>query len=158
MIAYLNALGIVNPLGLGKEEVARNLFAGSQDGLVMRNGLLPDRALRVGSVAAALPKIPPRQSDHDCRNNRLALAALEEIRPEIAAAACRYGADRIAVIMGTSTSGLAEGEAAWAAFRREGVWPPHYRYSQQELGNTAAFVADHLGLAGPAYTISTACS
>lgn len=158
MTLYLSALGLVNCLGLGKEAVASGLFAGSQAGLVARDELVPGRAVRVGSVDAALPAMPERLSHFDCRNNRLALAAIEEIRPAIADALRRYGSGRIAVVMGTSTSGLAEGEAAVAARRATGAWPAHYRYSQQELGNLGACVAEHLGISGPAYTVSTACS
>ena len=158
MIAYLTALGIASPLGIGKEEVARHLFAGSRAGLVRRHGFVPGRDVRVGVVRGALPEMPPRLAHFDCRNNRLALAAIEEIRPAIADALRRYGAERVAVVMGTSTSGLAEGEAALAAWRRDGAWPASYRYSQQELGNLGACVADYLGICGPAYTISTACS
>ncbi|HZB90199.1 MAG TPA: beta-ketoacyl-[acyl-carrier-protein] synthase family protein [Stellaceae bacterium] len=158
MTAYLAALGIASPLGIGKEAVARNLFAGSRAGLVRRTGLLPDRAIRVGDVDGPLPHVPPRLAHFDCRNNRIALAAIEEIEPAIAAAMRRYGAERVAVVMGSSTSGLAQGEAALATLRRQGAWPAEYRYSQQELGNTAAFLAEYLGIGGPAYTISTACS
>jgi 3-oxoacyl-[acyl-carrier-protein] synthase I len=158
MTFYLNALGIANALGRGKDEVAANLFAGSRAGLVEQGDLIPDRTVRVGAFRRPLPAIPDRLAHVDCRNNRLALAALDEIAPALHAAIRRHGADRVAVVMGTSTSGLAEGEAAVKARRTQGAWPPHYRYSQQELGNLGAFVAAHLGLSGPAYTIATACS
>ena len=158
MTLYLNALGIANPLGRGKREVAANLFAGSRAGLVERPDLIPDRAVRVGAVAGSLPSVPDRLAHVDCRNNRLALAAIEEIEPAVTAAVRRHGPERIAVVMGTSTSGLAEGEEALKVRLESGAWPPHFRYSQQELGNLAAFVAAYLGLSGPAYTIATACS
>ncbi len=158
MTLYLNALGIANALGRGKREVAANLFAGSRAGLVRHDDLIPDRAVRVGTVSGSLPAVPDRLSRFDCRNNRLALAVLEEIGPDVRAAIRRHGAERIAVIMGTSTSGLAEGEQALKERLDLGAWPKHFSYSQQELGNLAAFVADYLGLSGPAYTIATACS
>jgi 3-oxoacyl-[acyl-carrier-protein] synthase I len=158
MTLYLNALGIANPLGRGKREVAANLFAGSRAGLVVQGDCIPGRTVRVGASPESLPGIPGHLSHFDCRNNRLALAALDEIEPCIQAAIRRRGADRVAVVMGTSTSGLAEGEAAVKARLAQGAWPPHYHYTQQELGNLAAFVAAYLGLSGPAYTIATACS
>lgn len=40
------------------------------------------------------------------RNNQLLLAALAQIEPQVHAAVSRYGKDRVAVIMGTSTSAL----------------------------------------------------
>ena len=158
MNLYLNALGLVTPLGSGKESVARNLFAGSRNGLVRRDGYLPDRAVRLGAVAGALPAVPDRLQDLACRNNQLALACLLEIEGDIANAVRRYGAARIGVVMGTSTSGMWEGEAALAAQLGSGQWPADFRYGRQELGNGAAFVARYCGLQGPAYTIATACS
>jgi len=158
MKLYLNALGIVTPLGVGKESVAINLFAGSRSGLIERHDIVPDRPARVGAVEMDLPLIPDSLRDFDCRNNRLALAALQEIEPDVTTAIRRYGKDRIAVIVGTSTSGLAEGEEALAIRLRQGSWPPDFRYSQQELGNVAEFVARVLGVDGPAYTVATACS
>jgi 3-oxoacyl-[acyl-carrier-protein] synthase-1 len=155
---HLNALGIVNPLGRGKREVAGTLFDGSRCGLLQRANLLPDRSVRVGVVAAVLPQVPTRLAHFDCRNNRLALAALNEIEDDIARITERLGPQRVAVVMGTSTSGIAEGEAAMAQRVASGKWPAEFRSSRQEIGNLAAFVADYLELEGPAYTISTACS
>lgn len=158
MTLYLNALGIVNALGRGKQQVAANLFAGSRAGMVSRDDLIPGRSVRVGVVEGSLPSVPDDLAHLDCRNNRLALAALQEIEPEIMAARRCYGGGRIAVLMGTSTSGIAEGEEALRIRLTEGAWPPDFRYGQQELGNLSAFVAAYFDLAGPAYTIATACS
>ncbi len=158
MNLYLNALGIVTPLGQGKDQVAAHLFAGSRDGLVMRDALLPDRPVRVGAVPGGLPEIPDALGDLACRNNQLALACLNEIEEEVAHIVRRHGAGRIGVVMGTSTSGLVEGEVALATQIETGAWPHGYVYTRQELGNTAMFVARACGVRGPAYTISTACS
>lgn len=158
MKLHLNALGIVNPLGQGKREVAGALFSGSRSGLLQRADLLVERSIRVGVVAATLPEVPKRLAHFDCRNNRLALAALNEIEDDIARIAERLGPHRVAVVMGTSTSGIAEAEAAVAQRVASGKWPTDFRSSRQEIGNLAAFVADYFDLEGPAYTISTACS
>jgi 3-oxoacyl-[acyl-carrier-protein] synthase I len=158
MKLHLNALGVVNPLGWGKREVARSLFNGSRAGLVHRADFLPDRSVRVGVVSATLPQVPKRFAHFDCRNNRLALAALDEIEDDVARIAERLGSHRVAVVMGTSTSGIAEGEAAVAQRIASGKWPEGFRSSRQEIGNLGAFVAGYLELEGPAYTVSTACS
>jgi 3-oxoacyl-[acyl-carrier-protein] synthase I len=155
---FLNALGLVTPLGADKASSAAALFSGTRAGIVSRTDILPGRAIQVGAVQAALPEIETTLSALACRNNRVALAALLQIEKETAAAIGRYGAARIAVVLGTSTSGMAEGEAALAHRLSTGQWPAGYRYSQQELGNLAEFVARHLKLGGPAYTIATACS
>jgi 3-oxoacyl-[acyl-carrier-protein] synthase-1 len=84
--------------------------------------------------------------------------ALAEIAGAVEDATSRYGRDRIAVILGTSTSGSADGEEALMHYRREGRWPEHFDYRMQETGSLAEFAARSLGLTGPAYTIATACS
>lgn len=154
----LAAMGLVTPLGRGKEATVGPLFDGSRHGLVSDSSLIPGRTVPVGRVACELPQIPRALADYHCRNNRLMLAALDEIADDIAATARRVGPERVAVVLGTSTAGIAEGEAAYTAFRRDGGWPPEFRYRQQENGNLADFAARALGLTGPAYTVATACS
>ena len=151
----LPAMGLVSPLGMGKGETAANLFAGSRAGLRLRDDLMPARSVYAGAVGHELPAAPP---SYATRNNRMMLAALNQIREEIDATARRFGRERVAVILGTSTSGVAEGEAAFASHRATGAWPAGFHYRQQELGGLARFAVDILDLAGPAYTIATACS
>lgn len=98
----------------------------------------------------------------DCRNNRLARLALEAdgFDTAVGAAKRRYGADRIAVIVGTSTSGILESELAYR--RRspiDGSLPPefNYRYVHNTF-SVADFARQYLGVTGPALAISTACS
>ena len=158
MPLHLTALGIVNALGCGKSEIARHLFAGARHGLKRKGELIPGALACVGSVATMLPDVPAALRHYDCRNNRLALAALQQIAPEIAAAIGRYGVGRIAVVLGTSTSGIGEGQVALGRRLAAGAWPKGFAYSQQEPGNLALFVAELLGLRGPAYTVHTACS
>jgi 3-oxoacyl-[acyl-carrier-protein] synthase I len=151
-------LGIAAPVGIGKAAVASALFAGRRDGIVPREDLLPGRRLHVGAVTAELPTVAPHLSRFASRNNRLMLAALQEIAEPVQASIRRRGRDRIAVVLGTSTSGLAEGEAAYAARRHHGAWPARFHYQQMEPGGLAKFVALALQLTGPAYTIATACA
>jgi 3-oxoacyl-[acyl-carrier-protein] synthase-1 len=156
---FLPALGIVNALGQGRAEVARRLFAGDGAGMVYEAGWRAGggEAL-VGKVRGELPAVPARLARYDCRNNRLLLAALAQIETEISAAIERFGPSRIGVVLGTSTSGIAEGEVAIAALRHDGAMPADFDYAAQEIGSAAPFLAAYLGLLGPAYTISTACT
>lgn len=154
----LAALGLATPLGCGKAAVAAALFAGVRTGLSSSLALVDGRHVQVGRVDAELPPVPVGLAAFDCRNNRLMLHALDEIAGEIRSAVTRYGPDRIAVILGTSTAGIAEGEVAYAKMKQAGRWPADYSYRQQEPGNLAEFAARALGLTGPAYTVATACS
>jgi len=100
----------------------------------------------------------------DCRNNRLALLGLQQdgfIQTAIQALE-RYGAHRVAVILGSSTSGILEtGHADRHRDPATGALPSSYlashRYSHN-MFSAAHFVRTYLGLRGPAMVISTACS
>ena len=73
----LPALGIICPLGRGKDEVARALFAGARHGLSPRSDLVAGRTVHVGAVAGALPELPAALAPcYRSRNNRLMAAAL----------------------------------------------------------------------------------
>ncbi len=150
MRMYLPAMAVATCLGAGKAATAAALFAGRRDGLRPQAGFAPP----VGAVTVALPDLGGRQG----RNNRLLALLLDEIAAPVAAARDRFGADRVAVVLGTSTSGIAEGEAAMAHRLATGAWPGDFRHSGQETGDAALFAADYLGLTGPSYVVATACS
>ncbi len=107
-------------------------------------------------------RVRPDLRDYDCRNNRLAQLCLEQdgFAREIAAACDRYGAGRIGLYLGTSTSGL---HATELAYRRRdpktGALPADYRYAEtQNAYSLGEFVRRYLGLAGPGFVVSSACS
>lgn len=157
--AYLSALGLVNALGYGRDEIARRLFAGDGSGLTKESCWRADGGdALVGRVASELPIMPAHLVRHNSRNNRLLLASLEQIRTEVDEAISRFGRSRIGVVIGTSTSGIAEGEPAIAEWSQQGALPKNFYYTQQEIGASAPFLAEYLGLLGPAYTVSTACT
>ncbi|MCJ7461921.1 beta-ketoacyl-ACP synthase, partial [Streptococcus suis] len=68
------------------------------------------------------------------------------------------GPARVGVVVGTSTAGVQEGEAAAAHWQTQGRFPQDFDYALQEMGNVSEFLAQHLGIQGPAHTLSTACS
>jgi 3-oxoacyl-[acyl-carrier-protein] synthase-1 len=102
-----------------------------------------------------------RLAEYDCRNNRLAMLGLvtDGFEAAVAAARARYGAHRIAVIIGTSTSGILETELAYRERDAAGKLPAsfHYRTTHENYAVTD-FVRRYLDLQGPAFTVSTACS
>jgi 3-oxoacyl-[acyl-carrier-protein] synthase-1 len=99
---------------------------------------------------------------YDCRNNRLAQFALEQddFAQKVVTAREKYGADRIGVFAGTSTSGIYETELAYR--RRDaatGALPPDFRYAEaHSTYSLADFVRRYLGLRGPSVAVSAACS
>ncbi len=154
----LPALGIVTPLGDDKTSTANSFLNSDNKNIIPRNDLLPDRDVHVGAVKTQLPDIAAEFTEFDCRNNQLMLAALQQIKKEIEEQVTLLGPDRIAVVMGTSTSGIANTEVAFEHYLQSGEWPKGFNYKQHEAGGLAEFTARILGLSGPAYTIATACS
>ena len=98
----------------------------------------------------------------DCRNNRLARLSLEQdaFGAAVRAARDRYGADRIGVFVGTSTSGIGATEHAYR--QRDpitGSLPATFDYRHtHNVFSVADFTQRWLGLTGVAFAISTACS
>jgi 3-oxoacyl-[acyl-carrier-protein] synthase-1 len=158
MATYLNSLGVVCSLGAGKRAVADAMFAAAAHGVHDREGWVPGRTLPVGDASATLPPLPADLQHRDTRNNRLLMLAAQEIEADLRAAIARFGAGRVGIVIGTSTTGIEEATRSIATRGRTGSWPADYRYADQELGAPAAFLAEWLGSAGPAYGISTACT
>ncbi|MBV6693917.1 beta-ketoacyl-[acyl-carrier-protein] synthase family protein [Serratia quinivorans] len=157
-MVYFTAVGMVNALGNSLSQIAENLALGVSPGMQQQaQWLLGGETSWFGNVQGELPTIPEPLKRHNSRNNRLLLAALAQIDTPVRAAIARYGADRVAVIMGTSTSGIHEGELALQQYQA-GQWPQGYDYRQQELGDPGLFLSAFLATRGPAYTLSTACS
>lgn len=156
---FLNELGIVCALGAGRQAVADTLFASDRPrGLGFSEAFTPGTALALGAVDAVLPDLANLPVQFRGRNNALLLHALEQIHPAVEQAIARFGHERIAVVLGTSTSGVGESESAQRYWQEHGRWPEGFDYYQQEMGTAAQFVAHVLGTRGPAHVISTACS
>ncbi|ATQ79024.1 beta-ketoacyl-[acyl-carrier-protein] synthase II [Massilia violaceinigra] len=157
MKLYLNKCGIVCALGDSHEQVKRALFAG-ESGIAPTDAWSPGRVLPLGRVLTALPDGGVLPLGQRSRNNQLALAALAQIRAAVDAAVLRYGSNRIGIVIGTSTSGIAETEAALQAHFTGGALPAEFHYAQQEMGSPAAMLAHELKVTGPAYAHSSACA
>ncbi|MCX4150810.1 beta-ketoacyl-[acyl-carrier-protein] synthase family protein [Paraburkholderia madseniana] len=154
---YLHALGMINALGGDLDAIVPALAAGHAPGMAHAHTGIGEAF--VGSVLTPLDIAPPAGlARYDCRNNRLLLAALTQIAPAVDAARERYGAHRIGVVLGTSTSGIEAAEAAFVYHAQAGDLPANFNYRQMEIGTAAPFAAAALGVQGPAFTISTACT
>lgn len=106
--------------------------------------------------------MPTDMQEYDCRNNRLARLGLEQdgFDQAVKAATARYGANRIGVFLGTSTSGILETELAFRNLdKTTGALPDSLVYSKtQNTYSVADFTRRYFQLAGPAAVVSSACS
>ncbi len=158
----ISRLSIVNSLGAGLTATSDALRA-------RRSGLTPCTFENVAletyaGEVAGLDDFHLRAdlADFECRNNRLAQLGLQQdgFFDAVAEAQKKYGAERIGVFMGTSTSGLLQTELAYR--RRDpqsGALPMDFHYAQtHNTYSLADFVQRYLGLKGPAFVVSSACS
>ena len=157
---YLNQLGMICPLGHTRDQIRRRMLDLSQSGVAMTDTYSPGHPVPLGAVdiTQQLPPLDQLPLGHHSRNNQLALGALIEIRAAVDAAIECYGADRIGIVIGTSTSGIADSESAMRQYVTTGVLRKQFHYGQQELGSPAAMLAATLGVGGPAYVHSSACA
>lgn len=148
---------MLSAVGNNRDEILQRLQAGDRSGLVLSEEY-SNKPMYVGEVQAELPVIESQYSVYDCKNNQLLLAALSQIQDTVDQMIDQFGVDRIGVVIGTSTSGVRNTELALAAVAKHNIKPDKFHYKQQQLAGGADFLAHYLGLKGPAYAISTACS
>ncbi|WP_325891700.1 beta-ketoacyl-[acyl-carrier-protein] synthase family protein [Grimontia sp. NTOU-MAR1] len=156
---YILACGSHSAMGMRSEDIHRSLQSGKSDGIQAERFTLNDgKDVIVGRVMEDLPEIPAQFQHQQTRNNRLALSAILQIQGAVETAIEKYGEDRVAVIVGSSTSGISNGEVALSEQLQTGALPENYHYCQQELSNLSDFISNYFGLSGPSYVVSTACS
>ncbi|MFC0386545.1 beta-ketoacyl-ACP synthase [Muricoccus vinaceus] len=157
----LAARSAVSAMGTGLA-ATREALHGRRGGLAacdmpgMPEGIWVGRVPGVEEVA-----LPGDLGRYSCRNNRLAELALRQdgFADAVAEAAGRYGAGRVAVVLGTSTSGIAETEEAYARRGADGALPAGFDFTHtHDLHALPRYVRARLGLRGPAVSISTACT
>ena len=151
---FLHDFTVACALGANAEEVARNLLAANPRGLDTSATLIDGRVTTVGPLGfEPQSRLPART-----RSNRLVGHLLDPLRAAIEARLATHAPERLAIIIGTSTSGMSEGEAALAHRKNTGAWGADFDFRDQELGDPALFAAEAIGARGPAYVISTACT
>lgn len=149
--AALSALG-------GNASELKNALCTAGNTLTQRQDLIAERTVWVGASAASLGQnIPEHLQSADSRNLRFALTALGQIEADIRVYTAQFAKQRLAVIVGTSTSGIADNEAILKAHFQQLSAEP-ISHHKQEMGCVAKSLQQYLGWEGPAYTISTACS
>ncbi len=154
---------LLNSLG-GTRADFRQALADNRCGLKSPDRL-PDEFGRfrttacIGAIAAELTspaELPPKS---DTRQLRLALAGLAELEPELVGALERWGGRRVGLVLGTSTGGILQSEAAYASLVRTGTLSESYSCRDGHAFDGAPrYVARVFGIEGPVYVVSTACS
>lgn len=155
---YINDLTSVSSLGTNELTIVDSLSHTDRCYLTYRDDLLNEhKGSYFGQIKAKLPRLD-EYHEHKSRNSAVLAFLTDSIKDSINELKQKYTKDRIAIILGTSTSGLDETENELKKFMQTGVPSRDFYYKSQEFGDPSMFLADYLEIDGPAYTISTACS
>ncbi|MES2229803.1 MAG: beta-ketoacyl-[acyl-carrier-protein] synthase family protein [Pseudomonadota bacterium] len=156
----VTAYTATSAVGVGKAAL-REAVAAQRSGLRQNDFGPAPLATWIGRVDGLDAPLAAAFGHWDCRNNRLAWRGLnaDGFPGAVADARRRFGADRIAVVLGTSTSSIGATEDAYRVLDADGHFPPALRSTRvHTLHSLAGFVQEALDLAGPCLTVSTACS
>jgi len=153
MTIYVNGFSVVSSLGMTPEDTVNSLTSAAPPRAGKTFQLLNGGTTLVAELSGDLGKVNGRT-----RTNQILSRLVQDIRPQLDDAIARYGAGRIAGVIGTSTSGIGEAEAPLRQRVAGGDWPEDYRFEDQELGDTADFLAAEAGIGGVCYSVSTACT
>lgn len=153
MTYWLNDLGIVSAMGIGQDATTTSLnkYNPATPLLTLNKSLSAEQTpLYVGQVQSIA-------LSNNKRINTFIDLALEQIKPTLDKLS-HIDKSRIAIVMGTSTSGIHDGERARKSYESTKFWPGDFSYSDQELATPAHYIAHKIGALGPCYSISTACT
>lgn len=117
-------------------------------------------ARMLGEVRSELRPFPADlPEEHRSRNNQLLWHALAQIEPQIEQVISLFGAARVAVVMGTSTTGVDENIPVFKYAAEHNDWSGKpFHQQQQYFSAPADFVAYQYGVNNISYGISTACT
>jgi 3-oxoacyl-[acyl-carrier-protein] synthase-1 len=153
----ITAYAACSALGMTSAAVLSELYAG-------RSGLRPSQfaapvTTALGALPDALPRMPQALSAYDSRLARMAVLLVDELRGALDSALARYGADRLAIVVASSTAGLEATERAFAHHLQHALLPDAYSIDRTHAFHALVDVLRALwGARGPGYVVSTACS
>jgi 3-oxoacyl-[acyl-carrier-protein] synthase I len=157
----ISSYTVTSAAGRGRDAHVAALRA-ERTGLASRN--FEDAALAcwIGEVAGLESvRLPHALAGFDCRNNRLAELALgaDGFIEAVAATRAHFGARRVGVFIGTSTSGVRHTELAYRERGTAENLPDWFDYrTTQNTYSIADFVRARLGLEGVTAAVSAACA
>lgn len=155
MELYLSKPGVMSCGGNNIDELWQAVTSGKQSGIKKVTACNGEEYFAARIDEAVLK---PSGARYEMKIMRIENAALEQIADDVAAVKERYGADRVAVCVGSCDNGTEFSLAGHRKYFAEEKFPSDYNLEIQGADYVATFVAEKFGLTGPVNTFSTACS
>jgi 3-oxoacyl-[acyl-carrier-protein] synthase I len=153
----ITAMGVSCALGDGGDAVFDRLLAG-EPATATPPFSLPFATV-VGCLPGPLDALPTALHAYDTRLSRIAFRALSQVTAAVARARARFGRERIGIVIGTSTGGLDATEPAYRHYRASGQHLPGFSLRRAHAFDALGVaLRETLGLSGPCYAVSTACT
>ena len=160
---YLSSPALLSALGEGPKQHFDALFDSNyKQYLSASESWVQGKSLLFGAINTelALRPFPDKLAEGlKSHNNQLLWHALSQIEPMIEQVITRYGRGRVAVVMGTSTSGSDENITAFQHYLKHQNWATcGFSQEKQLLSSPSECVVQLYDLKNLAYTVSTACT
>lgn len=160
MKIFLSNPGLICCAGKNPDDFFESLVTGNRSGikkidcnLVGENG---PKSFFVGKIEDE--NLKATGDKFEMRVLQILDAALEQLAPTVKKAVEKYGADRIAVCLGSCDNGSELSFNAHKNFFAEGKFPQDYELVVQGADYPAGYVSKKFGLSGITLAFSTACS
>ena len=155
MDLYLSKPGVMSCAGNNIDQLWNAVTSGTQTNIKKVKACNDEEyfAARIDDAA-----LKPSGARYDMKIMRIENAALEQIADDVTAVRDKHGADRIAVCIGSCDNGTEFSLANHRKYFAEGQFPQNYNIEIQGADYVSTFVAEKIGLKGPAVTFATACS
>ena len=146
----LSHLGFVCALGTNLDDISHNAKNGSIQGMRTTDVYVGGDIVPFGAVQI--------ETRHDMRFLDLMIAATNQIQNALDEIKSKYSKNRIGIVLGASNTAVHEAQKHISTKLSTNVMPDAFSVSMLELGSPAELLRDMIGVTGPTFTISTACS
>lgn len=155
MAIFISKPGIMCSAGNSIEELWQSVLKGNQSGIKKVKTATDEDFFAARIDDKYLKNSSAR---YDMRIMKIEEAALNQIADDINLVKNKFGAERVAVCIGSCDNGTEFSVEGHKKYFADGNFPKEYSLEIQGADYVATFISEKFGLKGPSNTFSTACS
>lgn len=152
---FLSKPGVITCAGFNADELWASVTTGNQSG-IKKVKAVSEEDFFAGRIEES--KLKPTSARFSMKIHRIQEMALEQIAKEVESVKEKYGAQRIAVCVGSCDNGTEFSVAGHKVFFETGKFPSDYSIEMQGADYPSTFVKEKFSLKAPCLSFSTACS